>query len=972
MSFDVLARDTKIENVLLCEASAGTGKTFTIQHLFIRRILANPQVSVRSFALLTFTNAVAKELSLRLSRELDKAIIDLHAENEDAADYLKPYFGTSAIKVLERARDELEYASIDTFHGFCYSLLSDGKRANFASGLDITLLLEEFLREKIDTDPQELKILLSYFNKDLSALIDALAKDLWNEHASDSAQKVAGTYSEEELLAATYGYKGLRSKDGTLKPEIEKAIYAFTRYIEHHDIAAIMKHPLYASKVFGDPKVGTSPNEAVLFALSQEPKIAELARPDRILKRLAARARSFVSKELKRKNLFAMQELLSLMEEAIKEPSFREKVKKSFSTVVVDEFQDTDPIQWKIIETLFLDDWNGALYLVGDPKQAIYAFRKADVYCYMQARSHKRQHVVTLSTNYRSTEKLVDGLNSLFYRNTLFELPKTSLFLEVPKIACGTTLEEIKDDKQAIHIFSASGALQRKRNWPTEEIETEYFFPFIAEEIAHLKLPLTSIAILVKDRYQAERVEGYLAKRKIPTLSWRKKSVIESEAHLFLERLLLCLESPRDKRHLTNLLVQKPFSKGGSPCTLDEWAEHVSHLLSLKRRLDSGGLAACIRAFLEGVWPGFTITMKEYLWAEPDFLFDLDYLVELAPYLDILKRFPASERDQLASPFEREAAGVQILTMHASKGLEFDVVFALGSACRNQPPDNGVDPLELDAEKLRQFYVACTRARKRLYLPIAEQLDYKEVAPGCKSPIELYLEKCPLHTIKASKTVLGINLDTAPLYAQEKKAFGPLFFGPLSLAAKKISITSFSKERQEQRNYQKIDSEDALPAGAFSGIILHELLQELRPFSLDELQKKLALTPFEGMEEEVRTLIEQALSVNLGPFSLRDIAKEKMRSELEFMTKDEKGRFVHGMLDLFFEHEGKCYIIDWKSNVLESYSIQALQDAALQNGYDLQAKMYKEACLRNSYTFGGFYFVFLRGLKEGKGVLLYE
>ncbi len=969
MSFDVLSRDTKIEDNLLFEASAGTGKTYTIEHLTIRRLLAYPKASMHEFAVLTFTKAVAKELACRIGKAIDAAILDLRSENEEAPDYLKPYFGTDALGRLVRARGELELASIDTFHGFCYRLLADGKEASFATGQDITFLIEEFLKEKVDDFAYELKILLDHFHKDISKLIGAISARLWKDHDVPRAVKVSGEYSEDALLAATYGYNKLRSRDGTLKPEIEKVIYAFTRFIEHDDHAAIMRYPLYASKVFSDPKKGVLPNEAVLFAKSQEPIIRELSHPERILSRLSARCRAFVSSELRRKKLMAVEELLSLMEQAIQDESFREKVRMRFSCVIVDEFQDTDPLQWKILELVFLNDWKGALYLVGDPKQAIYAFRDADVYCYMQARNHKRQNVVTLSKNFRSSKRLVEGLNSLFYREKLFELPKNGLFLEVPQIIPGRTLEEIADGKDAINLFIAKAELGKKKNWPTCEVENEFFFPYIAEEIMRLQLPFQTIAILVKDRYQAGRLERYLQSRNIPTCSWRKKSIVESEAHLFLERLLLSLESVRDKKRLTNLLMQKPFS---CPCLddLESWAEHATHLLMLKNALDDRGLAACIRLFLDSVWPGFTVSMKEYLWEEQDFLFDLDYLVELSDYLPVLKRLPQSERDHLTSRFEPEEAGVQILTMHASKGLEFDVVFALAVASRNQVDDDA-DALELDAEKLRQFYVACTRACRRLYLPVAEQLDYTEVATGRKAPMELFLEKCPLHEIKATSTLLEQNLATSPLCTIAKEKHAPLFLEPLSYRANRIKITSFSQEREERLPFQSKKIEEKLPTGAFAGVILHELLEEMRLFSREELTNRLGLTPFEGMEEEVEQLIARALSVQLGSFSLQDVAKDKMRSELEFFIKDPTGPFIHGIIDLFFEHDGRCYIIDWKSNALESYSQDALTKEVLAKGYDLQAKIYKEACIQNNYTFGGFYFVFLRGLKEG-GVLLYE
>ena len=973
MTFDVLDKNTKIDDILLCEASAGTGKTFTIEHLFIRRILAFPNKSMKGYALLTFTNAVARELRSRLKAALDKAVVDLRTQNPLASSYLQPYFASQSLRALERAQAELELASIDTIHGFCYRLLSGGKNAEFATGADIIFLIEQFLRTPLAHD--ELKIVLASFQKDIRALIEALAKELWNDskQADVVIEYSAEEYSEELLIQATYDYKGLRSKEGVLKQPVAEAIAAFTRFVKQNDIVAIRRHPLFASKLFNDPKVNARPNEQIAFARRLEPLIKQLAHPTYLFEKLKKACREYVSKELKRKNLFAVQELLVRMEEAIQDEATKERIRTQFSCVIVDEFQDTDPIQWHIIETLFLQNWQGALYLVGDPKQAIYGFRNADVYCYMQAKSHKKQHVVTLSKNFRASKRLVDGLNSLFYRDNLFTLPKLSISLEVPPITAGSDIEEITDGMGAIHLFIGETALERKKNWPTEELERTCFFPFIAEEIARLQLPYRSIALLVKDRYQAARLECFLEAQNIPTLSWKKKSVVESEAHLFLERLLACLTSVRDKRCLLSLLLQKPFV-GADLEDLEVWAEHVSHLLKLKNALDTRGLAGCVEKFLESVWPGFSHTMRQELWPDQEFLYDLDYLVELAcnhqdellEYLYSLKRFPAYEKEQLTSRYEPDTNGVQILTMHASKGLEFDVVFALGVASRSTQLDEHVDPIELDAEKLRQFYVACTRAKRRLYLPIARQLDQGEISPGFKAPMELFLEKCPQETFgpHITSSTLIPKEELVAVEKVKKALFAPLTLQALPYSANRLRITSFSKEKEESIFYQKKEIAEKLPTGTFGGIILHELLER-------KSSEGVALTPFEGMEKEVEELIDRAWRVELTGFSLADVAASSIYSEVEFFVKDDEGRTLHGVMDLFFEYQGKWYIIDWKSNALESYSEQALRDEVMRQGYHLQAKLYSDACRAQKYPFGGFYFVFLRGLPN-EGVLLYE
>ena len=111
-------------------------------------------------------------------------------------------------------------------------------------------------------------------------------------------------------------------------------------------------------------------------------------------------------------------DVLRKMKEAIQRPLFLSKVRSHYQAVIVDEFQDTDPLQWEIFNTLFLPEdksWKGNIYLVGDPKQSIYSFRQADIYTYLSAaKAIGEENCLSLDVNYRSQANLVQGLNLLF------------------------------------------------------------------------------------------------------------------------------------------------------------------------------------------------------------------------------------------------------------------------------------------------------------------------------------------------------------------------------------------------------------------------------------------------------------------------------------------------------------------------------------------------------------------------------
>lgn len=1048
MSFNILLRDININQHILCEASAGTGKTFTIEHLFVRRLITAPRRSVREIAVLTFTNAVASELVLRLKRALDKAIEDLRTKNEGAADYILAVIeqGThvEAANALEIARDDIEFAAIDTIHGFCYRCLTEyatgvlkGDKSAFATGADVRYCIEEFFREGLSNDicsQAELQVLLKKHKRDFSNLLEALSTSLWNDAKREvrsvdvlakCLEAIPCEYTYEEivqgLLDATQHFNGIRSKDGELKEGLAEAIEAFAtlaiKPIQDETIALLIKKPLFASERFSAPKAKSTGAvfPVVVFARQVESILMELAHPDCVFERLRLACKTFVSRELKQRGLYCLQELLIRMEQDIQDSGFRNYLKKRFSCVIVDEFQDTDPHQWNIIQTLFVQNWHGSLYLVGDPKQAIYSFRQADVYCYMQAKMLENQAVVSLSKNFRSSPDLVSGLNTLFcgpHSPQLFMLPKLDISLDVPTILSGEKAQNLDSSgRGAIHFFVGSAFQERKIKWPTEELETDCFFSFIAQELKSLKdqgIAYSRSSILVKDRYQAQSVESYLELRGIPAVSWRKKSIIGSSAYLFLERILACCQSIRDRRVLVELLLHEPFMYSSESChklheDLEFWAEHVAYLAMLRKKYDEASLPGLVHAFLYGVWPTEQKAAKELLWNDKEFLFDLEKLVEecqahartlegLQEYLHLLKSAVQADQDQLMSRYDPHKEAVQILTLHASKGLEFDVVFGLGLANRTQASEPHQDPQEVDCEKLRQFYVACTRAKLRLYLPVAIALDAKEVKAGMKAPMELFLE-----TIKHPNPVTWLleqsggkitseavvpSSDAFPLEKAPQEYRKALILAPLAYQSPEYILTSYTKLNEKNMVATSLQIENSLPAGVETGILLHEMIREMLQGDMapDDsfIARRLVATALEGFELEVKELLRQALSVKLGTFCLADVERAKCFVEAPFYSKLEGNKYVHGAVDLFFEHKNKFYLLDWKSNALESYGKAALQHEIAAQGYGLQAKIYTQAALRylagSRAKFGGFYFVFLRGLqdKDTQGVYFIE
>jgi exodeoxyribonuclease V beta subunit len=171
-----------------------------------------------------------------------------------------------------------------------------------------------------------------------------------------------------------------------------------------------------------------------------------------------------------------------------------------------------------------------------------------------------------------------------------------------------------------------------------------------------------------------------------------------------------------------------------------------------------------------------------------------------------------------------------------------------------------------------------------------------------------------------------------------------------------------------------------MPAGSETGILLHQVLEDLellreKQSRHETLKKYLHGTHLEPWQEEIELLIANLLSFPLplpsGTFTLSDVNPRKMRHEMEFLYSTENG-FMKGFADLFFEHKGAYFLVDWKSNYLESYTIEALKETVIRNQYDLQAKIYGEAVKRylklynQNDKYFGFLFIFIRGVNSQK------
>jgi exodeoxyribonuclease V beta subunit len=967
--FDCLSRECPLFGAHLLEASAGTGKTFSIEHIFVRLILES--VELEQILAVTFTKAAARELKARIRTNLEKAFALLQ-KGEATWDYLEPYLGSQeAIRSLADALALFDRCQIFTIHGFCYRALQEfafeakvGTLSNPDEGRKVPERLKQaaldFLENGIPSTllcPEQLTLLFKEFESvdeivnRLLRLDEVLPSDSFLDlSAKCKAALHRWNLREAELLE---DFRTLQKNYKVQKGNFEKQIQALANPERFPDLLK-ERGSLFDFLDPSNRKVkAQEPTELHYPGFFEWARIhiAPLTQ-QKVFPVLQAAWNPIAKKILADADHLDPDEILLQMKKAVENASFADLIHGKYAAAIIDEFQDTDEIQWEIFQKLFIEKPMRALYLVGDPKQSIYRFRKADVYTYLKARDFLGEaNLYQLDTNFRSSKPLISALNTLFARDWL-RLPKVSRTLPYHPVKAGAKIDsQFPDEKGALHFFIAEGE--------PNLLFDQAFLPFAVQEIERLQLK--HCALLVKDRYQAQRALDLLQARGIPAVAKSHTPLGQTLAFQAVRELFEAILSPRDVS-LEKIVMAGPF--GRSDLSLFDYKILLEErgLVPLARELDLDPDAMQIFELL-------------FAWErEEGFSFE-----GLKRKLKVIESLDAEEGGRRRMEVNDEA--VQIMTLHISKGLEFDIVFALGLASRTPKAEEGE---ELDAEKLRQLYVAMTRAKKRLYVPFA--LGKKEADAGTHSPLELFsrhFEGPLLEHLKKFSATESITMEEipSPLVLQQTTFSLPSFKesmrpSPRSFAPSYLSsFTMLAKTQESQVTWTApepgVFTLQTMPRGPETGIAIHQIFETLfmRKIWRDSsavtlfIAEQLRHSPLAPWQEAIQTMVKETLTQPLVAdgvfFTLQD--PDQFQVEMEFVFSSSPD-YIKGFIDLVFFYQERIYFLDWKTNWLEQYDQAHLEKAMQAHDYPLQAALYKEAIHRHfKAEFGGAFYIFVRG-----------
>lgn len=1169
-TFDILDRHESVHRHAILEASAGTGKTYTIENI-VARLLIEPRpgsdkkgsnngpLSLGQILVVTFTRAATRELKDRIRKKLESDLFILTSHlngkprNSTVPNYLDAVIENGypaiqeAVQRLKEALINFDQAQIFTIHSFCWRMLqSFSLDANINVSISshedapleknkITQAIRDFLRTELSMPlvcSEQLTILAAGFNNDEDILIKTLAKDIEKgvailpscsfhqlfEEFCHSMATLKNTHHlepekiKDDLQKIAQNYK-LHDKQKELKSEYLKGINTLAALFHkdawvYDDLKALVAKGLVTTEAFTAKNLRsksiTAPSQlhtSNLLGLIKR-HLASIVDKGRnfaaIYSTVAANCQTFINNVVENEELHGHYDLLKRMKSALENASFRNKVRACYSAAIVDEFQDTDPLQWQIFSSLFAnktEPWEGFLTLVGDPKQSIYAFRQADIYTYLSAvETLGKEAQATLNTNYRSHPRLIDALNCLFTSaQDIFSLPRieTALPFRIVK-ACVSSTEENHYQKPRLEFWQVK--YEKNTQDPLKEIEKDYFFPAIAEIIITQHInedkPLNNFAILVADRHQGRRVSSYLKSCGIEVKPHRGKDITLSPAIYQMKELITGILNFHSRSSLITALGGSLIGMSHCDVIALEDEKRSVEILTLckqfKEILLQEGFAQFFRTFLMSHWHQNGCSILENLLASSRGyelyrqLQDLsDIMIEeqqsnhlhaygLLNFLDRLLENKNSDEEKYQGYIDITKDGVSVLTTHISKGLEFDTVFSLGLINRSKAHGDGLIPLsindslyltaaldhheslfmkyceEIDAEKLRQLYVALTRAKSKLYVPTF--IQPKHPSHGTASPLELLLAKignCPKSYHQLYESISSEDGSTLTNFVNNHKDLIDLHilssrtldsFQHLGANDQRLSAppkVTFNNIPQEIQSYSSIvlssakpnsvdiehlpphdftDEEKTshtIPSGNEIGILLHAIFETL-PYPCthhyqnaeefhDMIIPYVCDTPFNSWSSVIGEMVFKALKTPLPgcseSFSLADVHPNKTYRETEFLYPYDpcqqpifddhiKPAYIKGVIDLFFEHQGKYYLVDWKSNWLgptnDYYTYNKLEEAMLKNRYDLQAAVYMRAMERYlklfdarpfHEIFGGTFYIFLRGVGKDTGIL---
>ncbi|OAI01953.1 exodeoxyribonuclease V subunit beta [Methylomonas methanica] len=770
--------DFPLSGTRLIEASAGTGKTYTIAALYVRLILGhNPNCAEPSRYLLppdilvvTFTEAATKELRERIRERLSQAARFFRQQLSTTDSFLQNIRDCYAeqdwpacARRLELAANWMDESAVYTIHSWCNRMLQQhafdsGSLFRQEVNTDDTELLNEVVRDywrsfyyemSNDADFPSLYAVFKHPDELLLAVRSLLGNAEPIPYSLADGQPIKELISVvasirqsslQELKAPWLNW--LPEVRELLEAAIETKVLPAKNYNSANrrnwldKIEAWSQDPLQDTLDIGKgfenlSPVGmarlanpgqTPPDHPGFASISQLP--AQLAALPSLKVELIKHAVHWIRQrydfEKQRIARMTFDDMLIRLDNALQGRNgdrLAEVIRQQYPIALIDEFQDTDPVQYRIFSTLYATPAGAdyACLMIGDPKQAIYSFRGADIYTYLKAHRDTQGRHYTLGTNYRSTQALVDAVNQLFFQADQqergafrFKTAQDNPLPFLPVKAQGRNETWVIDNEAAPALTLW--------HWDSEDaVGMPAYRETLAEVTASQIVKLLNsadagqtgfsapsgmqalqpgdIAILVRSGTEAATIRNALARRRLRSVYLSERdSIFASVEAVDMLLWLNALAEPRNERKVRAAISSATFGwsyQALHELALDEpgWESHLERFLVYQQRWQQDGILPALRQLINDYG------LHARLSADSDGERSITNLLHLAELLqqasmqmegeqalirhlaEAIEAGGSQAGDDGIIRLESDANLIKVVTIHKSKGLEYPLVF---------------------------------------------------------------------------------------------------------------------------------------------------------------------------------------------------------------------------------------------------------------------------------------------------------
>lgn len=814
----------------LIEASAGTGKTYTIAALYVRLILGHHvknEFTPQNILVVTFTDAATEELRDRIRIRLSETAQYFREQISTTDAFLielrESYTKNEWLfcaKRLEIAANFMDESAVFTIHSWSNRMLQQHAfdSANpFKQNVDtndselLNTVIQDYWRVHFyDLDKIQCEFILNHLAKSPNEFAEKI-KDLLKE---TEALKIDVEIEFSDIFKKTEIKNAWKQKQTEINVLLETAIN------EKWISAAQDKFPkqdalnwLQKINDWVDDKDSCDVNALEKFTFSRltenllkkyQHKTDDFSKfsvfssieNQNSVKQIKFHAvkwiRARYAQEKQALSRVTFDDMLNNLDVALQGQNasrLAQVIRMQYPVALIDEFQDTDPVQYRIFSNIYGNADNVGFFMIGDPKQAIYAFRGADIFTYLKAHKTTQNHH-TLDTNFRSTKSLVNAINLLFEqadkqekgafyfkKNEQNPLPflkvnakgRADNWIIQNQIAPALTIWNWQSD-DLINLDDYRNTMAKVTASEIVRLLSEKNTGF-QSKTDFKPLQLNDIAILVRTGYEAKLIRRELNKRNLKSVFLsEKESIYDSDEARDVLFWLEAIANPRDEQKVKTALSTATFgfsTKQLHALTLNElaWETHLERFVIYHQRWQKNGILPALRLLIHDY--GLHLNLNNHHENERQ-LTNILHLAELLQqssmkiegeealirhFADLIYNNNRAENENVIR-LESDANLIKIITIHKSKGLEYPLVFLpFMSDCKKIDKkqnyykfhdNNGDVCIDLDKseenkkrndverlqEDLRILYVALTRAQYGCWLSFANTKRLADSAIG--------------------------------------------------------------------------------------------------------------------------------------------------------------------------------------------------------------------------------------------------